>query len=149
MSIFNRARKYDLRKCNLIVGGIPIDGFGNGGAITFEPNADRYERRAGADGQQVFHAVNDDSWTVNIVLSPRSRAVNLMYNLFVVQEALPTGFVPTPFSFTDLLSGDTWNDAYAVFMRWPSQARSQTFDDVEYQLVLPGPKFAMGIGNII
>ena len=66
MSITGRA--YNIKACTLLIGGVPIGGFGEDGGVVHEWVADMSEVTVGADGEAAVSRINNDDMMVTVKL---------------------------------------------------------------------------------
>lgn len=133
---------YNLKQVVLVIGGVPITGGYTDDAVTITPNADLYAPVAGADGNMVYNRVNDDSYTLSIMVSETSPAAALLDG--VVQGALLANAVPSvpallPGTMVDLLSGESVSWVSAVPLRRPDRSKGAAAGTRSYSFSLNAP----------
>lgn len=148
------ARTYDLKNVVCTVGGVPISGYGETDALTFEWVSEAVESMATADGQPVYSRLNDRRLNVTITLSQKSRAVSLLWGMLEAQhgELLPVAppqILPLPFMMIDPATGDQVGSFETVFMTRPAPSKGRTVGEVEFRVQLPNPAISVGLANLI
>jgi hypothetical protein len=67
-------KTYNLAMVKILLGGVPMDGFGESDALSFEANSDLFESAVGADGEVTRSATNDRSGVITLTLMSTSKA---------------------------------------------------------------------------
>jgi len=111
------SKTYNLAQVQIAINGVPIEGFGESDAITFEPNSDLYESAVGADGEVTRSATNDRSGTITITLMSTSVSNATMTFYLTASKASGGGLLGNDkfqIYVKDLNSGDFFlaNNAY-------------------------------------
>jgi len=77
MAISEQVKTFDLTEVNMMVGTLPISGFQDGDAMTWEPAEDLYNMVSGADGEVARSRTNNKSGTLtfNLLYSSDANAV--------------------------------------------------------------------------
>lgn len=148
------AKTYDLKLVICTVGGVAINGYGDGDAITFEWAADIVEETVGADGDVVFSRTNDRRLRVTLNLMQKSRAHLLLFGLLELQHGDTVGIhppviLPVPFFLVDPSTGETIASGDTVFVSRPAPSKNKVAGAVVYKLTLPSPKMSPAVANVI
>ncbi len=102
-----RQKTYDSKNVLVIFAGVPFDGFAAGSRITMTPNAQRYTKQVGSDGEVTRSKVNDRSYTAKLSLHRSSLGNNVLTAAMAADDLAPGG-ITQPFFLKDLLSGTTY-----------------------------------------
>jgi len=140
------ANTYNLDLVQLIVGTLPISGYGEGGGVEIEANSPIQEQSVGADGQSIYNRLNDTSHTATITLREDSRAYRILAGLMQAQVAAGTN-TPLTFTLLDPLNGDSIVSQYTIFMEPPSLSKAQAAGDRVFMISLPNPVITYGSLN--
>jgi len=97
------AKSFNLARCIVTVGTIPISGFGDGDAIVIAKDSDAWTKTVGADGEVCRHKTNNESGSITFNLM-YSAAVTALLDALRTADAL-TGAGTVPINVTDLASG--------------------------------------------
>lgn len=73
---------YDFTKITLIIDGMIVSGFGDGDAISREPNEDKVTYQEGADGVGEYTATNKQAETMTLQLQRTSGSNGLLNSLY-------------------------------------------------------------------
>lgn len=136
-------KTYNLRACQLIIGGVPITGFGADDAITFEAQEDASETAIGLDGEHVNRVINNDHMTATITLLPSSAAnAALLAQYKAIKAALNEGIEANvgSFFFKDPLNGDIISDDVFYFQRPPDVTKGSEVSPFVWTLSLPNAR---------
>lgn len=126
-------RTYNLAQVQILVGGLPMEGFGESDAISFEMNADLYESAVGADGEVTRSATNDRSGTITLTLMSTSPA-NDKLNVFL-QRSKGSAVNDTFEVFVkDLNSADTFIASDAYIQKEPVSSYGRNAAEREWTL---------------
>ena len=140
------SKTYNLRAVQLIVGGIPITGFGADDAISFEFDADLSEMAMGLDGEHVNRKINNDLVRCTISLLPTSAANAQLLALHrTVEQALDAGVEASAIGFLmkDPLNGDVVADDVAYFQSMPTPNKGSDVSTSEWVMALPNARGTM------
>lgn len=106
------ALTYDLKSIILIVSGVPISGFGESDAMSWEAAEDSWEMVIGADGEATRSKINNTSGSLTITLSQTSRSNDILDVQRKLDEVINLGRFPVmvkDLNGTTLLVGaDCW-----------------------------------------
>ena len=144
-------KTYDLKSCQLIVGGIKVGGYAEDGAVEFEyDDPDEHTITVGTDGESVASRSNNTNMTVTISLMETSRSVRLLAGLWQTQRKL-SPMPPLDFYFRDPLIGDEVSSSYATFTTRPVIVKGKTVSSRVFRLSLPGAvdTMVLGANNLI
>ena len=144
-------KTYNIKTVSLIIGGRSISGYGDGGGITFDRDADFFESSVGADGEHVMSRINNDNLTVTITLKEtakgyRDLAALMQSQLLVVDLGGP--IVPLSFLMVDPLNGDSVSALYVTFLGPPTPSKANVAGEREFTLVLTKAVVTYGLLNI-
>jgi len=146
------AKHYDLSKVILVVGGIPITGYGDDGGIEVEPLAPMHEVSVGADGLTVASKTNNTDGVATITLSEASLGYAALAGLMQAQDISPVpAQLPLPFLLTDPVNGDVITSAFAIFLNRPTITKGRTAGERVFTLHLPGAfrTASFGVANVV
>ena len=87
-------RTYDFKKCKLILGGVPIQGFADGTGIVIERTNDSFSMVSGADGKVSRAKSNDYTGRLTITTKQTSPSNDYLSALLQLDEASNNGVVP-------------------------------------------------------
>lgn len=130
------SRTYNLAQCVFNINGVPLEGFGDGDAVTVAPNDDLWSDQVGADGEVTRSRTNDLSGTMTVTLMSTSLS-NDVLNQFL--QLILAGAPGDKFSvfIKDLNSGDQVVAAQAYLMRDPDMAFGKEASTREWTIKLP------------
>jgi hypothetical protein len=146
------AKSYDLSKVILVVGGVPIGGYGEDGGIEIEPIAPIHEVSVGADGLTVASKTNNTDARASITLSEMSAGYLALAALMKLQELNPLPvLIPLPFLLVDPSNGDQISSAFVIFLDRPTITKNRTAGQRVFTLHLPGAAISAtyGVANVI
>lgn len=69
---------WNLARCQFLIDGVPLEGFGDDEAFNFEPNADNYEFNTGAGGAGTRSKTNDVAGQATFTLKQTSPANSVL-----------------------------------------------------------------------
>lgn len=138
------AKRYDLKLVQLILGGYPIEGFGESDAVSIEPVSGVTESSVGADGQVTYSSTNDNRAKVTITVRENSVAHKHLHTLLEAQRAAPI-LAALPFLLLDPISGERISSQQFVFTGRPTVTKSKTVSDRVYTGELP---YGFATGNV-
>lgn len=96
-------KSFNLARCLLTIGTIPVSGFSDSDAITIAKDSDAWEKTVGADGEVCRHKTNNDSGTITFNLIYSAHVTALLDALRQLDETTGAGAVPV--TCLDLASG--------------------------------------------
>jgi hypothetical protein len=141
------AKSYDLAQVVLVVGGVPIGGYGEDGGIEIAPVAPIHEVSVGADGLTVASKVNNTDAIATITLNEMSAGYLALAAIMKVQELNPTPLlIPIPFLLIDPSNGDQISSAYTIFVDRPTLSKGRTAGERVFTLHLPGAAIGASYG---
>lgn len=146
------AKSYDLAKVQLVVGGVPIGGYGQDGGIEIAPAAPIHEVNTGADGLTVASKMNNTDAIATITVSEMSLGYATLGGLMKAQELNPAPvLVPIPFLLIDPSNGDTVSSAFVIFVDRPTLGKARVAGERVFTLHLPGAYVSAlyGTANVI
>ncbi len=146
------AKSYDLAKVILVVGGVPIGGYGNDGGVEVEWLAPIFEVSVGADGLTVGSKQNNTDATAVITLSEMSAGYLALAGAMKLQEFDPSpALIPLTFLLLDPSNGDQISTAFVMFTDRPTMGKGRTAGDRVFRLHLPGASInaTYGVANLI
>jgi len=131
-------KAFSLTACLLNIGGVPISGFADGEALTFD-EVPQFEILTGSDGMSVacFKAHNHIGATLRLM--QHSKAYMMLMLVLEAQRLLAktTGILtPLPFSYTDPSTGTNITGAYCVFMTIPGFSVGEQPGPIEFKLTI-------------
>ncbi|NOT72459.1 MAG: hypothetical protein HOP09_14655 [Hyphomicrobium sp.] len=140
---------YDLKSVICTVNGVPVDGWSEDDAITFENDSDIWTVTKTADGKALYSKNNDNALMCTLHLSQTTRAYAFLAGFIQTQAALP-GFllVPALVAIVDPSNGDS-TIGTAVFMNWPEPSKAKTVGTVEIKMHLKDPTRTFGVANLL
>lgn len=143
-------KTYDLSTVQLAIGGFPISGYGQDGAISIAPAADIGEVSTGADGESTFSRSNNKDGVATITVKESSRGYRHLAALLKAQEAAVT-IAPQPFFLIDPQNGDKISTPWSVFIQRPTVDKNRTASDRVFVLHLGGiyNTATLGVLNLI
>lgn len=136
---------YDLAQVVLTIGGYPMSGFGDGGAVEVAPVSAATESSIGADGQVTYSRTNDTRAKVTITVRGNSLAHKNLGILFDAQQAAPR-LAPIAFLLIDAQTGERMSAAYVVFTERPTIAHGKAISDRVWVAELPN---GFELGNYV
>jgi hypothetical protein len=145
-------KSYDLGIVQLVVGGIPIGGFGEDGGIEFESDSDLWEVNVGATGLTTFSKVNNDLLFAIVTVMETSLAYAALGGLLKTQQLNPLPvIVPLPFLMVDPSTGDTVSSVASVFTQRPNQNKGRVAGERIFRIALPGAGATnlYGVANVV
>jgi hypothetical protein len=80
---------HDPKKINLILGGIPIEGFMEGSGITLEPDSDISTTSMGVDKDSTRKINSNISWSLNFTIQNGSPSNDVLNSLIRTQASTP------------------------------------------------------------
>jgi hypothetical protein len=136
----NPLKTHDLLAVILVIGGLPITGYGEEGAIAFEPLSPIGESKVSADGKTVVFSRNNDPRVLcRITVMRNSRAYQLLASLYQAQKAQET-ILPMPFAMKNWITGAQVTEEYAVFQQVPIPSQEKTAGEDEWEILLPNAR---------
>lgn len=146
------AKSYDLSQVILVVGGVPISGYGQDGGVEIAPLAPIQEVNVGADGLTVASKMNNTDALATITLNQMSRGYLLLAAIMKIQElSLVPVLIPVPFLMIDPSSGDTITTAFSLFVDRPTMTMNRVAGERVFTIHLPGAGTTAlyGVANLI
>lgn len=146
------AKSYDLAQVILVIGGIPITGYGEDGGIEIEPAAEIHAVTVGADGLTVASKQNNTDAIATITLSEMSAGYAALAALMKAQEVTPSPIlIPLSFLLVDPSNGDTVSSAFVIFLTRPTISKARNASERVFTLHLPGASIAQlyGVANVV
>ena len=146
------AKSYDLSKVVLVVGGVPIGGYGQDGGIEIAPLAPIHEVSVGADGLTVASKTNNTDAVATVTLSEMSAGYLALAAIMKIQELNPLPvLVPIPFLLIDPSNGDQVSCAFVIFLDRPTISKGRAAGERVFVLHLPGAAIpaSYGVLNVI
>lgn len=99
------AKSWNLKKCIVTVGGVPVSGLADGDAMKVAMNEDAYKLKVGADGEAVRSKTNNRSGKITLTLKYSSN-LNTVLEAYRLTDDL-TDLGQFPVQVQDLNSGTT------------------------------------------
>ena len=127
------SKTYNLAQVSISINGVPIEGFGESDAISFEPNSDLYESAVGADGEVTRSATNDRSGTITITLMSTSLS-NLKFSGFMALSKALGAADKFIISVNDTNSGDFFLATNAYIQKEPNSTYARNASEREWTL---------------
>jgi hypothetical protein len=146
------AKTYDLAKVILVVGGVPITGYGEDGGIEIEFTGPIHEVTEGADGLTVASKTNLTDAVATITLSEKAAGYLALATAMRLQEQDPSPvLLPVPFLLTDPSNGDVTSAAFTIFMARPTITKNRLAGERVFTMHLAGVAVTQiyGAANII
>lgn len=131
-------KSYDLGTVQLIIGGIPIGGYGEDGGLEYEQSSALFEFNVGATGLVTASRLNDDLVFAIITVMETSASYRNLGRIMQAQAALPGVIVPLAYLMFDPLTGDTIASAFVVFDTRPNMTKGRTAGERVFRVALPG-----------
>jgi len=131
-------KTYDLDRVILVVGGLPVNGFGETDAVSIEPVEQRTVVSYTADGQATASRSGVRGYRATITVSETSLGYKTLAGLQAVQRA-QNPIVQMPFALEDLNNGDSVIDQYAVFTDAPTISKGKTVGERVFVIELTAP----------
>lgn len=78
---------HNFKHTQVIVAGNIITGYGDGDAISAEPNEDKWTQTVGADGNVTYNESNNETATLTLKLKPESASVPVLQQLYKSGES--------------------------------------------------------------
>jgi hypothetical protein len=130
-------KTHDLKAVSLSVGGLPITGFGESGAVAFEVMSPIGESKVSADGETVvFSRNNDPRVLARITVMRNSKAYQTLAGLAKAQRAQES-ILPMPFAMKNWITGAQVTEEYAVFQNIPLPSQEKEAGEDEFEILLP------------
>jgi len=127
---------FDLAQCAVTIDGLPIDGFGDGDAVTIEYNAPIYNTTVGADGGYHRANSNDQGGSITFNLMQTSTVSRRLLEQKLRPHELGVGGTHT-ISITSLKSGEQITASQCYPEDRPSYAFGQEVSAREYMFRSP------------
>lgn len=86
-------KTWNLKKLIVVIGGVPISGFGENDAITFDHDEDEWEKVVGADGEVTRSRNNNRSGSITITLMQTSDSNDALEAIRLIDETTGAGIV--------------------------------------------------------
>jgi hypothetical protein len=133
-------KTHDLKAVSLSVGGLPITGYGESGAVAFEVMSPIGESKVSADGETVvFSRNNDPRVLARITVMRNSKAYQTLAGLAKAQ-ASQESILPLPFAMKNWITGAQVTEEYAVFQDVPMPSQEKEAGEDEFVLLLPNAR---------
>lgn len=134
------SRSHSFRAVQLIIGGVPISGFFDGGGPTVEYDVDVTETTIGLDGEAVSAFMNNDSASISFTLQQQSASNAAILGIWNAQtEAVALGIErpPMPVALIDTLNGDSILDSNGVIEQLPGPSKQREAGGNTWRVRLP------------
>ena len=128
--MLGQLRTYDFKQVAVIVGGIQIQGFVDGEAITIEPDADEWTETVGNDGEVTRSKSNNSMSRIMLKLAQSAES-----NQYLSGLRLSGGIVPVMVKDNSGLSIHAGEQAYVKSR--PAAAFARESGEREWVIVVP------------
>ena len=136
MELFTVAKSYSFSDVQIVVAGLRIGGFDEGGGISIDFGGDIASMKQGADGEVTVSKQVLPPAVATITLMETSSSNLVLQGLLVAQRETPAGFV-LPFAMIDLTTGESILSGQCVFLNMPGISKQREAGNREWKLGLP------------
>jgi hypothetical protein len=126
-------KSFDSKSVLVVLGGVPITGFAEGSRIVCTPNAKRYTKKVGSDGEVTVSKTNNKAYTFKLVLARTSLSNTYLSSLVNTDDVTPGG-VSHPFLVQDLISGSTYTSKNVKIAGFPEDSIEAEATDLEWEI---------------
>ena len=114
-------KTFDLNYYNVIIGGIPPEGYADGESVKFTPDGDDWNFQNGADGQTSRNRTNIKSGMLEITLL-RTSATNTFFSALRSLDLATPGGALFPVIIKDTIGQTAINSDESCFVALPEAA---------------------------
>jgi hypothetical protein len=136
MELFQVAKSYSFSDVQVVVGGLRIAGYDEGGGISIDFGGDIASMKQGADGEVTVSKQVLPPAVATITLMETSNSNLALHGLLVAQREAPAGFI-LPFAMVDLTTGESLLSGQCVFLNLPGMNKQREAGSREWKLGLP------------
>lgn len=137
---------YSFDQVSMLFGAVPVDGFGEQGAIRWEADTLVFEDVVGHDGKVMRYKTLDDRALVTVTLLQNSAINDVFSTILNLDKNTPNGAGVVPFLLNDN-SGRSIIQAPQCWVRgWPASEYQRKPVDRVWQVRLVSPRIYIG-GN--
>lgn len=129
------AKTYNLKRCKVAINSIPIEGFGETDALSFEPNEDSWTLTVGGDGEKTRSRMNNDSFTITLTLMQNSAAMAVLQQAHMAD--ILSGNAKFSLEVIDLETPEALVVPECWVMRQPTIAFARQVGEREWRLTAP------------
>lgn len=126
-------KSYDSASVMVLFANQIIDGFAEGTRVTCTPNAKRWTKKVGGDGEVTRSKSNNKAYTFKFTLSRQSLANTFLSALVNTDDSVPGG-VTHPLLIEDLISGTTYVAKNAWVTGFPEDVHQTEAADLEWEI---------------
>jgi len=144
-------KSFSLTALLVNIGGVPISGYSDGDAITFE-DIEHITMQDGSDGLSVACYKKIARQKATIRLMQHSKSYTALMGILEAQKAIleSTGIItPLPFGYVDPSTGTAVTSAYCVFTKTPGFSAGETPSAIEFEMQISPPISMRGAANIL
>ncbi|UUV27059.1 MULTISPECIES: DUF3277 family protein [Lysinibacillus] len=109
---------HNFKNTQAVVAGNILTGFGDGDAISAEPNEDKWTQSVGADGNVSWNESNNETGTFTFKLKPESASIPVLHQLYKSGESFDVMLHDT-----ELNTRVTGEDCR--IQKWPTFSRAE------------------------
>lgn len=132
----NLLGSYSPNDISVIVGGVPVSGFGDGDFVSAEFSSDAAMLKEGADGSPaISYKRGLRGGQVTITLLQTSLSNNYLSGLLFAQKTVAGALTTIPIAIINAQGGQTVTMPRAAFMKEPTVTYSGEVGTVEYTFV--------------
>lgn len=125
----------DLRQTICTFGPIAFNNFGEGSAISIEPEGDLFNVKVSADGKTTRHRTHNNNHVATITLMETSTA-NVRMILLSLRNAALSG-ITYPFIYKNPLNGEYCQSNTAFVQKYPGMESNNEPTEREWNIYLP------------
>ena len=133
---FNISKSYNAAAVKVLIGGVPIQGFGPDDMVSVEWDGELASQQQGADGEVTVNRHPIPPAKGKIVLMETSLGNAALLTLLVAQRAVEAGSV-LPFMVYDPSTGETVASAELAFSSLPGVGKGKEAGTREWNFLLP------------
>jgi hypothetical protein len=126
-------KSYDSKSVMVLFANTPISGFAEGSRVTCTPNAKRWTKKVGSDGEVTRSKSNNKAYTFKLTLARHSLSNTFLSSLVNADDLTPGG-VTHPILIEDLVSGTTYAAKNAFVSGFPEDAHETEGTDLEWEI---------------
>ena len=138
-------RTFDPRLVNILIGGVPMQGFADGTFLSIDRDEDAFVKVVGADGTSTRIKSNNRSATLTLTLKQSSPSNDVLSGFAALDELSNTGVVPV------LVKDNSGNSIYFSATGWvqkyPLSEFSKEISNREWTLDLVDTDIFVGSNN--
>ena len=87
-------KTYNSKRVIIVFGGVPLSGYADGTFLTITPNAERYTKKVGADGEVGRSKSNNNTHEVTLTLLSSSPSNTVLSSFITIDKVTDLGALP-------------------------------------------------------